>query len=185
MIVEVMGRYTGWIALKAGIASGADIILIPELPFKTDRVCDAINERINSGRNSTIIVVAEGAKLEGGDITVRMVVSDSHDPIRLGGIGDRLANEITEKTNLEARVTVLGHIQRGGTPSAFDRILATRFGAAAVDVLASGTFGRMVCLHSTRIESVVLDDAVKQLKKVPPDGDVVRAARSIGISFGQ
>ena len=185
MIVEVMGRYTGWIALQAGIASGADIILIPELPFKTDRVCDAINERITSGRNSTIIVVAEGAKPEGGDITVRMVVSDSHDPIRLGGIGDCLANEITEKTNLEARVTVLGHIQRGGTPSAFDRILATRLGAAAVDVLASGTFGRMVCLHSTRIESVVLDDAVKQLKKVPPDGDVVRAARSIGISFGQ
>ena len=185
MIVEVMGRYTGWIALQAGIASGADIILIPELPFKTDRVCDAINERITSGRNSTIIVVAEGAKPEGGDITVRMIVSDSHDPIRLGGIGDRLANEITEKTNLEARVTVLGHIQRGGTPSAFDRILATRLGAAAVDVLASGTFGRMVCLHSTRIESVVLDDAVKQLKKVPPDGDVVRAARSIGISFGQ
>lgn len=185
MIVEVMGRYTGWIALQAGIASGADIILIPELPFKTDRVCDAINERINSGRNSTIIVVAEGAKLEGGDITVRMVVSDSHDPIRLGGIGDRLANEITEKTNLEARVTVLGHIQRGGTPSAFDRILATRFGAAAVDVLASGGVGRMVCLHSTRIESVALDDAVKQLKKVPPDGEVVRAAQSIGISFGQ
>jgi 6-phosphofructokinase 1 len=185
MIVEVMGRYTGWIALQAGIASGADIILIPELPFRTDRVCDTINERIKSGRNSTIIVVAEGAKPEGGDLTVRMVVSDSHDPIRLGGIGDRLANEITEKTNLEARVTVLGHIQRGGTPSAFDRILSTRLGAAAVDLLASGGFGRMVCLRSTRIESVALDDAVKQLKKVPPDGDVVRAARSIGICFGQ
>jgi 6-phosphofructokinase len=185
MIVEVMGRYTGWIALQAGIASGADIILIPELPFKTAIVCDVINERISSGRNSTIIVVAEGAKPEGGDVTVRMAVADSHDPIRLGGIGDRLANEISLKTNLEVRVTVLGHIQRGGTPSAFDRILATRLGVAAVEVLSSGEFGRMVCLRSTCIESVELADAVKQLKTVPSDGAVVKAAQSIGISFGQ
>mgnify|MGYP005838574217 CR=1 FL=1 len=185
MIVEVMGRYSGWIALQAGIASGADIILIPEIPFIIDRVCDTIHERVRSGRNATIIVVAEGARPEGGDVIVRMVVADSHDPIRLGGIGEVLAREIAEKSSLETRVTVLGHIQRGGIPSAFDRILATRFGVAAVDELAAGRFGRMVCLRSTHIESVALEEAVKHIKKVPPDGEIVKAAQSIGVSFGQ
>ena len=185
MIVEVMGRYTGWIALQAGIASGADIILIPEIPFNMDKVCEVINERIKSGRNATIIVVAEGAKPDGGDVSVRMVVEDSHDPIRLGGIGDMVAHEISRKTNLETRVTVLGHIQRGGIPSAFDRTLATRLGVAAVDTLAAGDYGKMVCLHATHIEAVAIEDAVSQLKKIPPDGEVVKAAQSIGVSFGK
>ena len=185
MIVEVMGRYTGWIALQAGIASGGDIILIPEIPFNMDKVCEVINERIKSGRNATIIVVAEGAKPDGGDVSVRMVVEDSHDPIRLGGIGDMVAQEISLKTNLETRVTVLGHIQRGGIPSAFDRTLATRLGVAAVDTLAAGGYGKMVCLHATHIEAVAIEDAVSQLKKVPPDGEVVKAAQSIGVSFGK
>lgn len=185
MIVEVMGRYTGWIALQAGIASGADIILIPEIPFSIEKVCDVINERIKNGRNSTIIVIAEGAKSTNGDSAVKMVVEDSHDPIRLGGIGDRVAEKISRDIHLETRVTVLGHIQRGGTPSAFDRILSTRLGVAAVNLLADNGFGRMVCLRATHIESVALEDAIVQLKKAPPDGEIVKAAQSIGISFGQ
>ena len=185
MIVEVMGRYTGWIALQAGIASGADIILIPEIPFNTDSVCNVINDRIKSGRNSTILVVAEGAKPDGGNVSVRMVVEDSHDPIRLGGIGDMVAEAISRKTHIETRVTVLGHIQRGGTPSAFDRTLATRLGVAAVDTLAAGSYGKMVCLHATHIEAVAIEDAVSQLKKISPDGEVVKAAQSIGVSFGK
>ncbi len=185
MIVEVMGRYTGWIALQAGVASGADIILIPEIPFKIEKICEVINERVKTGRNATIVVVAEGAKPEGGDMAVKMVVEESHDPIRLGGIGDMLADKISREIHLETRVTVLGHIQRGGVPSAFDRTLATRLGVAAVDVLAAGGSGRMVCLRATHIDSVTLEDAVKQLKKVPPDGEVVKSAQSIGVSFGK
>lgn len=185
MIVEVMGRYAGWIALQAGIASGADIILIPEIPFQIQQVCNVINDRVKCGRNSTIIVVAEGAKPRGGDAAVKEVVEESFDPVRLGGIGDVIAKTISNEINLETRVTVLGHIQRGGVPSAFDRILGTRLGVAAVDLLASNGFGRMVCLRGTHIESVALEDAVKHLKTVPPSGDVVKAAQSIGVSFGQ
>ena len=153
MIVELMGRYAGWIALQAGIAGGADIIIIPEIPFHLDRVCQVINERLHSGRTSSILVVAEGAKPAGGDVAVKMVVDDSADSIRLGGIGDQIAADIRDKIHLETRVTVLGHVQRGGSPSAFDRILSTRFGVAAVELLAEGKFGRMVCLKSPNIDS--------------------------------
>jgi 6-phosphofructokinase 1 len=184
MIVEVMGRYAGWIALQAGIASGADIILIPEIPFHLDRICQVINERVQSGRTSSIIVVAEGAKPEGGEVVVKMTVEDSTDALRLGGIGNQIAAAITDEIHLETRVTVLGHIQRGGGPSAFDRILSTRFGVAAVELLAEGKFGRMVGLKSPCIDSAPLSEAVQKLKTVDPQGELVHIARSIGVSFG-
>jgi phosphofructokinase-like protein len=184
MVVEVMGRYAGWIALQAGIASGADIILIPEIPFKLDKIYQVIQERVKTGRHSSIIVTAEGAKPEGGDMQIKKIVEDSADTIRLGGIGEMLSNKISEEINVESRDTVLGHIQRGGSPSAFDRILSTRFGVGAVHLLAEGGFGRMVCLKTPNIDSVTLEDAVKQLKKVLPDSEMVQAARSIGVSFG-
>jgi ATP-dependent phosphofructokinase / diphosphate-dependent phosphofructokinase len=184
MVVEVMGRYAGWIALQAGIASGADIILIPEIPFRLEAVYRVIRERANMGRRHSIVVVSEGAKPEGGEMVVKKIVEDSHDAIRLGGIGKMLADKITEAIDIESRETVLGHIQRGGSPSAFDRILSTRLGAGAVNLLARGAFGSMVCLKTPAIASVPLEAAVQQLKKVTPDLDMIQAARGIGVSFG-
>lgn len=184
MVVEVMGRYAGWIALQAGIASGADIILIPEIPFKMDAIYHVIKERANIGSHHSIIVVAEGARPEGGDMLVKRVVKDSPDTLRLGGIGEMLANKISQELGIESRETVLGHIQRGGSPSAFDRILSTRLGCGAVKLLAEGEFGKMVCLKTPTISSIPIDEAVKQLKKVTLDLDMVKAARAIGVSFG-
>ena len=184
MVVEVMGRYAGWIALHAGIASGADIILIPEIPFNLEKIHEVIKERIKAGRHSSIVVVAEGAKQEGGKMHVKKIIEDSADTIRLGGISEFLAQEISDEINVESRATVLGHIQRGGSPSAFDRILSTRLGVGAVNLLAEGGFGRMVCLKTPDIDSVPLEDAVKELKRVKPDSEIVCAAKSIGVSFG-
>lgn len=184
MVVEVMGRYAGWIALQSGIASGADLILIPEIPFKLETVYHVIRERVSNGRRHSIIVVSEGAKPEGGEMVIKKIVEESHDAIRLGGIGKMLADKISDELGIESRETVLGHIQRGGSPSAFDRILSTRMGAGAVKVLAEGTFGSMVCLKTPTIASVPLEDAIKHLKLVTPDLDSVRAAREIGVSFG-
>ncbi len=184
MVVEVMGRYAGWIALEAGIASGADIILIPEIPFHLEKICHVIKERANMGRRHSIIVIAEGARPHDGDMHVKRIQEDSVDTIRLGGIGEMLANKISDELGIESRETVLGHIQRGGSPSAFDRILATRLGFGAVNLMAEGRFGRMVCLKTPVIESVSLEEAVKQLKKVDTELDMVQAAKSIGVSFG-
>ena len=184
MVVEVMGRYAGWIALEAGIASGADIILIPEIPFHLEKICHVIKERANMGRRHSIIVIAEGARPHDGDMHVKRIQEDSVDTIRLGGIGEMLANKISDELGIESRETVLGHIQRGGSPSAFDRILATRLGFGAVNLMAEGRFGRMVCLKTPGIESVSLEEAVKQLKKVDTELDMVQAAKSIGVSFG-
>lgn len=184
MILEVMGRYAGWIALEAGIAGGADVILIPEIPFTIEAVCRKIRERKDNGKKFSIIVVAEGARKKGGEMVVAKVIPDSADPIRLGGIGNSIAEEIEKCSGMETRVTVLGHLQRGGSPTPFDRILSTRYGAYAVKALMEGKFGHMVCLRNTRIETVPIADAVKQLRKVPPDGDKVFAAKSVGISFG-
>ena len=184
MVVEVMGRYAGWIALQAGIASGADIILIPEIPFDLGKIYHVIRERAKSGRHHSIIVVAEGATPKDGHMLVKRIQEDSADTIRLGGIGEMLANKISDELGIESRETVLGHIQRGGSPSAFDRILSTRLGFGAVNVIAEGNFGRMVCLKTPRIESVPLEEAVKQLKKVNVDTDMVQAAKAIGVIFG-
>lgn len=184
MVLEVMGRYAGWIALEAGIAGGADVILIPEIPFSIEKVVEKINHRRDHGKLFSIVVVAEGAKAIGGEMVVQRRVEESFDPIRLGGIGNVVAKQIEEETGMEARVTVLGHLQRGGTPTAFDRILSTRYGAGAVNLVMAGKFGEMVCLRTPDIKSVSLAEAVGEIRLVPKDGDMVCTAKQIGISFG-
>ena len=174
MVVEVMGRDAGWIALEAGIAGGAHVILIPEIPFTIEGVCAFVKERESYGKRFTIMVVAEGVKLP----------VELKENRRAGSVGNLVGNAIATKANKEVRVSVLGHIQRGGTPTAYDRILATRFGVAAVDLIAEGGFGKMVCLRSGRIEAVDIAQAIGQLKTVDPNGQMVQAAKAIGISFG-
>lgn len=184
MVMEVMGRYAGWIALQAGLAGGAHVILIPEIPFIIDKVAEKVRERRDEGKHFTMIVVAEGAYPRNGEMIVQRRVENSHDPIRLGGVGNVIGSQIEEITGVETRVTVLGHLQRGGSPTPFDRILGTRFGVAAVEALVRGDFGKMVGLRGTGVRTVTLDEAVGQLKRVNPDGELVRAARAIGTSFG-
>jgi 6-phosphofructokinase 1 len=166
IILEVMGRYTGWIALEAGLAGGADIILIPEKPFDIDKVCEYIRQRHQRGRNFSIIVVAEGAKPKGGVEIVYSETMDEFGHIRLGGVGYFIGKEIEKCMKLETRVVVLGHLQRGGTPTAFDRILSTRFGIAAIDLVHEGKYDRMVALKGNKIESVQLKDVVGKRKTV-------------------
>jgi 6-phosphofructokinase 1 len=184
MVLEVMGRYAGWIALQAGIAGGADVILIPEKPFSIEKVCAKIEERASKGKKFSIVVVAEGAIPEGGKMVVQRIIEDSPDPVRLGGIGNQVGDMIERLSGKETRVTVLGHLQRGGSPTAYDRILATRYGVKAVELLANGVYGQMVALKGTDIQAVPLESAVKQLKRVEPDGELVKAAEAVGISFG-
>jgi 6-phosphofructokinase 1 len=184
MIVEVMGRNAGWIALHSGIAGGAHIIIIPEIPFDYDAIIKKIFERKGKGKHFSIIVVAEGAKPKGGDVVVKRMVEDSTEPVRLGGIGNRVGDEIERMTGFETRVTTLGHIQRGGSPSPFDRILATRFGAEAVHLVVKGEFGKMVSLRTPDIISIPLEEAIGRPKNVSPDSGYVEAARMVGISFG-
>ncbi|WP_017755347.1 6-phosphofructokinase [Calidifontibacillus oryziterrae] len=184
MVLEVMGRYAGWIALQAGLAGGADVILIPEKPFSIDNVCDKIEERANKGRKFSIVVVAEGAAAKGGEMVVQRVVEGSPDPVRLGGVGNQVANAIERGTGKETRVIVLGHLQRGGSPTAYDRILGTRYGVKAVELLANGQYAQMVALKGTEIKAVPLESAIKKLKQVDPEGELVKAAESVGISFG-
>jgi len=174
MVVEVMGRDCGWIALHGGIAGGAHVILIPEIPFTINHVCRHIAEREKVGKRFTIVVVAEGVK----------VPPELKENRRASSIGNLIGNAIAHGSGKEVRVSVLGHIQRGGTPSPFDRILATRFGVAAVDLIAAGGFGMMVALHSGSIVSVDVAHAIGHLKSVNPNGEVVRTARAVGIGFG-
>jgi len=184
MVLEVMGRYAGWIGLEAGIAGGADVILIPEIPFQIEKVCEKIVDRRVRGKKFSIVVVAEGAKPLGGEMVVAKLIEDSADPIRLGGIGNVVAKQIEECSGMETRVTVLGHLQRGGSPTAFDRILGTRYGAAAVELVMTGQFGKMVSLRTPDIVSVSLEEAVHELRRVPVDSDKIKAAKSVGICFG-
>ena len=174
MVVEVMGRDAGWIALEAGIAGGAHVILIPEIPFTIENVCEFVKQRESYGKRFTIVVVAEGRQAS------RRV--EREPARRFGGQPDRQRHR--HRANKEVRVSVLGHIQRGGSPTPFDRILATRFGVAAVDLIAQGGFGKMVCLRSARIEAVDIAQAIGQLKTVDPNGQLVQTAKAIGISFG-
>ncbi|HET8959018.1 6-phosphofructokinase [Nocardioides sp.] len=169
LVVEVMGRHAGWIALHAGLAGGANIVLIPEQPFDIDEVCKLVESRFES-RYAPILVVSEGAvPREGGDMTLSSGEVDQFGHVRLGGIGDRLAHEIETRTGSEARAVVLGHVQRGGTPSAFDRWLATRFGLQAIDAVADGDFGKMVALRGTSIIRVPLNEGTDELKLVSPE----------------
>jgi phosphofructokinase-like protein len=184
MILEVMGRYAGWIALEAGVAGGADVILIPEIPYSLESVCNKIIERTDSGKKFSIVVVAEGARPEGGEMVVQKLVPESHDPIRLGGVGNKVAHDIEQATGKETRVTVLGHLQRGGSPTAFDRILSTRYGVAAVRAVNNGRFGTMVSLQAGNVTTVPLEEAIGELRKVPIDYDLVIAGKAVGVSFG-
>lgn len=184
MILEVMGRYAGWIALESGIAGGADVILIPEIPYDITKVTDKILERKINGKHFSIVVVAEGAKAIDGGMVVSKLVENSPDPIRLGGIGNKVAADIEKLSGVETRVTVLGHLQRGGRPNPFDRVLSTRYGVRAVELANDGQFGRMVGLQGNTIISVSLEEAVGRLKTVNPDGELVGIAKSVGVSFG-
>ncbi|HET7432373.1 MAG TPA: 6-phosphofructokinase [Nocardioides sp.] len=169
LVVEVMGRHAGWIALHSGIAGGANIVLIPEQPFDIEKVCALVETRFQS-QYAPIIVVSEGAvPKEGGDMTLVSGEKDAFGHVRLGGIGDRLAGEIESRTGKEARAVVLGHIQRGGTPTAFDRWLASRFGLQAIDAVGDGDFGTMMALRGTRIERVKLAEGTGELKLVSPE----------------
>ena len=184
MIVEVMGRYAGWIALGSGLAGGADMILLPEIPFDLIRVYSHIMDRAKSGRKFSIIVIGEGAKPIGGEQIVHKRIEDSTDPLRLGGIGNWLGEHIEEHVRVETRVTVLGHLQRSGSPTAFDRILGVRFGVSAVDMLARGDFGRMTALRGRDIVAVTLEEAVKKNRVVELGDPLLRAARAVGTNFG-
>jgi 6-phosphofructokinase len=183
IVVEVMGRYAGWIALHAGMAGGAHAILIPEIPFDLDVVADVILARAGCWRPHTIVVVAEGAEPAGGQRTVLEPAAAGHVE-RLGGIAARLEHELAERTAKECRSVVLGHLLRGGSPSAFDRVAASRFGAAAVRALAQGQSGVMVALRDDAIGLVPLADVAGRNKRVPLTGDTVATARDLGISFG-
>jgi 6-phosphofructokinase 1 len=185
MVVEVMGRYAGWIALNAGVAGGADIILIPEIPFDLDVVCRKVEERYRRKRNFAIVVVAEGAKPTDGQMFTKAHGDTGRQEVLLGGVGQFVADEINKRTGRETRSLVLGHLQRGGQPTTFDRLLGTRFGAAAIRLIAEGGFGRMVCLRPPNIESVPLAEvAVGKPRLVPLDSDTILSARAMGISFG-
>ena len=184
MVLEVMGRYAGWIALHSGIAGGADIILIPEIPYNLDSVIAKLEERRDQGKKFSVVTVAEGAKPLGGDITIARMVKGSFEPIRLGGIGEKLARTIEEKTGIESRCTVLGYLQRGGTPTPYDRVLATRYGVAAVEAYMRGDVNTMVALKANHIVTVPIAKVASEPHLVPVDSDIVSAARHVGISFG-
>jgi len=166
IVCEVMGRHAGWIATYAGLAGGADVILIPEIPIKIDEVCKILKKRYKKGKTFSIVVVAEGAKFKKGDMVLQEEKLDAFGHVRLGGIGNQLAEVIEERTGFETRVTVLGHIQRGGTPTAMDRVLGTRFGVIAMDLIHSKRFGNMVSLTGNKIVAVPLSKAVAKLKTV-------------------
>lgn len=166
MVVEVMGRHAGWIAVHSGIAGGADMILIPELPIDITEVCDSIKKRHARGKDFSIVVVAEGAKFKEGDMVIQEERLDEFGHVRLGGIGQILADLIETKTGYETRIAVLGHVQRGGTPTAFDRVLGTRFGVKAVELAQQGKFGHMVCLKGNEITDVPISQAVSKLKTI-------------------
>jgi ATP-dependent phosphofructokinase / diphosphate-dependent phosphofructokinase len=182
MVLEVMGRHAGWIALHSGVAGGADAILIPEIPFAMPEVAERVFERERCGAQFSIVVVAEGARESEGR-EVYLDAGDGRGAPRLGGIGNRVADEVGRLTGKECRCVVLGHLQRGGSPNAFDRMLATSFGSAAVHAAARGGHGQMVALQSADIVTVPLESAIANIKTVPPDSQLVRTARDLGISF--
>jgi 6-phosphofructokinase 1 len=182
MVVEVMGRYAGWIALNAGISGTADAILIPEIPYDLRHVAEKIEQRERKGRHFSIVVVAEGAKPVGGTVTVKSKEIGRQE--RLGGVGETVAHELAELTGKETRAVVLGHLLRGGSPTTFDRLLSLRFGAAAVRALGEGQSGIMVALDPPTVNYVPLAEATRRMKSVPLDSDIMLTARELGISFG-
>ena len=183
MVLEVMGRYAGWIAIYAGVAGGADVILIPEIPFRYESICAAIQEREKMGKHFTLIAASEGAKPAGGDFVTVGGPQDNREA-RLGGIGAVVAGEVEKRTGKETRLMVLGHLQRGGSPTFMDRVLCTLFGAKAVELITEGRFGRMVAHNGVFVDSVPLAEATGRLRTVPLDGGFVHATRSLGICLG-
>lgn len=183
MILETMGRYAGWIALHAGVAGGADVILIPEIPFEIDAIAKVCRER-ESRQKFTVIVVGEGARPKGGEQVVRETIADSPDPIRLGGVADFVRDELKSRIDSEIRATVLGHIQRGGTPTAFDRNLATSFGYYAASLVAAERYGEMVAVADGQLTSIALEAVADKTRTVPRDSLMVRGAMALGTSFG-
>jgi 6-phosphofructokinase 1 len=182
MVLEVMGRHAGWIALHGGIAGGAHVILIPEIPFDYEKIAGAVNARAERGSLSTIVVAAEGARPRDGQVVMRPNEGGEY---RFGGIGDIVASEIAARTGKETRCTVLGHLQRGGAPTTLDRILGTRFGVKAVKLIAEKQFGSMVSYQNYQVRHVPIADAVNRLRLVPPDSQMVQTARDVDISFGE
>jgi len=185
MIAEVMGRYAGWIALYAGVASGADVILMPEFPYRLDVVGEFIEGRNRRGKKFSIVCVAEGAKPRGGQVTVARVVEDSPDQIRLGGIGYKLAVQLEDLTGIECRATVLGYVQRGGTPCPFDRVFATSLGHRAAQLAAAGRWGRMASWRRGRLTDVAIEDVAGGSRTVPLREPLLAVARAVGTSFGE
>ncbi len=184
MIVELMGHKAGWIALHAGVAAGGDIILIPEIPYNVGIIVEKVKERCTKGRRFSIVVIAEGAKPKGGEMVIKRLVKKSSDPVRLGGIGFVLGEQIEKITGLEARTVVMGHLLRGGSPTAFDRVLATWLGTKAVDMMEEGQFGYMVGVQGSSLISVPLQKVAEGIKKIPPDHPLIKSARSVGTCFG-
>lgn len=184
MIIETMGRYAGWIALEGGLAGGADIILLPEEPYDLQEVIRVCKER-EKKQGYTLICIAEGARPIDGEMTVHARLESSPDPIRLGGVGNVLREQIQPHLESEVRSTQLGHVQRGGTPTPFDRVLATRFGRHAAKMVERGEFGRMVVLRGDNCESVPIEDVANRTRTVPPDHDLIEVARSLGVSLGR
>ncbi len=198
MILEVMGRNAGWLALEGGIAGSADVILIPEIPYDINKVAEAVIDRYNHGSRFSILCVSEGAKPKDGDVTVRKIVEDSPDSIRLGGVGDHIAllleKIVSPVTGQEVRASNLGYIQRGGVTNCFDRVLSTRYGAYAADMIANGQFGQMVAIRNNKMVAVPITDVVGTgetgetskggARVVNPEGDLVITAKNIGIAFG-
>lgn len=182
MVLEVMGRYAGWIALWGGMAGSANVILLPEIPFSYDKIAEHLKMREAKGYSSSLVVVAEGAKTPEGNLAT--VDANAGGEVRLGGIGEQVARKIGELTGKETRCTVLGHIQRGGTPTPLDRILGMRFGVMAAHLAGEGGFGRMVSYHSYHVGSVPIKEAVEELRLVDADAEVVKAARAVGVCFG-
>jgi phosphofructokinase-like protein len=185
MIVEVMGRNAGWLALESGIAGGGDIILLPEIPYDIEEIIRVVRQRSRFGKRFSIMVVSEGCKPEGGEQVVKKVVHDSPEKIRLGGIAHRIADEIEESTQIECRVAILGHLQRGGTPTPMDRILATRFAVKAMHLVVNNQFNQMVAIRGTEITSVPIEKVAGRQKLVPLDSDLIEAGLSVGTSFGK
>jgi 6-phosphofructokinase 1 len=184
MVLEVMGRYAGWIALYAGVAGGADVILIPEIPYSYDSIVAKIREREELGKHFTIVVVAEGARERGGEF-ITAADAPANREARLGGVGAVVAKELeSPRSGKESRVCVLGHLQRGGSPTSFDRALCSVFGAHAVELIADNQLGTMVAFQGTHVGSVKLTEAVGRLKTVPPAGNFARTARALGICLG-
>lgn len=184
MVVEVMGRNAGWIALHAGVASGADVILLPEIPYDIDVVCDFISARKQEGKHFSILCVSEGARPKGGEQVVAKVDPMSPEPIRLGGVGEKVANDIAAKLDIETRTTVLGHVQRGGTPIPADRVLATEFGSRAVHLLMEGQRNRMVVMKGRTVEDIDITKVANKQRIVPLDHPLLIASRGIGTCFG-